>query len=107
MKKTFMWALVSCAFLTAGGRTSASDTVTVTGEVLLVGNVPFVEMIIHDTKGRDWFVAGEDREMLGDLVGLEVTVKGVPDETELSLADGSKKFKRYSLSRIVIIKRPE
>jgi hypothetical protein len=104
MKQPFVWALVSCAFLTAGTRASASDTVTVTGEVLLVGNVPFVEMIIHDTKERDWFVTGEDRELLGDFVGREVTVEGIPHETELSLADGTKKFKRYSLSRIVIVK---
>jgi hypothetical protein len=102
--KTFVWALVSCLFLTAGGRASASDTVTVTGEVLLVGNVPFVEMIIHAAKGRDWFVVGEDRKLLGDLVGQEVTVKGVPHETDLPLADGSKTFKRYSLSQIVILK---
>jgi hypothetical protein len=107
MKQTFVWALVSCAFLTAGGRASASDTVTVTGKVLLVGNVPFVEMIIHEEKGRDWFVTGEDRELLGDLVGAKVTVEGLPHETELSLANGAKKFKRYSLSRIVITKRPD
>jgi hypothetical protein len=98
----FVWALVSCAFLTAGTRASASDTVTVTGEVLLVGNVPFVEMIIHEAQGRDWFVAGEDRELLSDLAGQEVTVRGVPHETEL--ANREKTFKRYSLSQIVILK---
>ncbi|MDR1468290.1 MAG: hypothetical protein LBT00_03235 [Spirochaetaceae bacterium] len=104
MNKTFVLALVSCAFLTAGGRDSAEKTVTVSGEVMLVGNVPFVEMIIHDTKERDWFVSGGDRELLNDFVGQEVTVQGIPHETELSLADGSKTFKRYALSRIVIIK---
>jgi hypothetical protein len=104
MKKTFVWALVSCAFLTAGGRTPASDTVRVSGEVMLVGNVPFVEMVIRDTKGRDWLVMGEDRELLGDLVGYEVTVEGVPNETKMKLADGARTFKRYSLSQIVIIK---
>jgi hypothetical protein len=100
--KPFVWALVSCAFLTAGGRASASDTVIVTGEVLLVGNVPFVEMIIREAQGRNWFVTGEDRELLGDLVGQEVTVKGIPHETEL--ASREKTFKRHSLSQVVILK---
>jgi hypothetical protein len=103
MKRNLVWALLSCVLLTSAGRASASERITVSGKVLLVGNVPFVEMIIHDSKGRDWFVSGDDRESLNALVGEEVTVEGVPQETELSLADGTKKFKRYSLSQIVIL----
>jgi hypothetical protein len=102
MNKMFLFAIAACILFPAAGRNTASEKITVSGEILLVGNVPFVEMIIHDSRDRDWFIEGDDRELLNERVGQEVTVQGFPHETDLRLADGSKTFKRYSLSQIIV-----
>jgi hypothetical protein len=100
MKKMILYAIAACILFTAAS--SASAKITVTGQVMLVGNMPFVEMIIHDSHGKDWFIEGDDRELLSAWVGQEVTVRGFPHETDLRLADGSKTFKRYALSQIIV-----
>jgi hypothetical protein len=103
MKKTLFYALAVCVLFTSSGRSSAEERVTVSGKVLLVGNVPFVEMVIHDSQGRDWLVEGDDRQLLDAYTDQEVTVQGFSRETEVQLANSEKKFKRYALSRIVVI----
>jgi hypothetical protein len=100
MKKMILYAIASCILFTAAN--SATEKVTVTGQVMLVGNMPFVEMIIHDSNGKDWFIEGDDRELLNAWTGRKVTVQGFPHETDLRLADGSKTFKRYTLSQIIV-----
>jgi hypothetical protein len=102
MNKMILSAIAACVLFTAAGRSATPEKTTVSGKVLLVGNVPFVEMIIHDSRGRDWFIEGDDREILNEWVDREVTVDGFPHETDVRLADGSKTFKRYSLSEISV-----
>jgi hypothetical protein len=102
MNKMILYAIAACVLFTAAGRSSAPEKITVSGKVVFVGNVPFVEMIIHDSRGRDWFIEGDDREILDEWVDKEVTVDGFPHETDLLLADGAKTFKRYTLSEISV-----
>jgi hypothetical protein len=107
MKKMFLCAIVSCVLLVTAGRGSTSEKITVSGEVLLLGNVPFVELAIRDSQGRSWLIEGEDRKLLDALVGRKVTVEGLPHETYLELANSTKKFKRLSLTQIVVIEPRE
>jgi hypothetical protein len=102
MNKMVLYAVATCVLFTAAGRSSVPERITVSGKVMFVGNVPFVEMIIHDSQGRDWFIKGDDREILNEWVDREVTVNGFPHETDLRMADGAKTFKRYTLSQISI-----
>jgi hypothetical protein len=106
MKKIMVLCAIT-TLLTAAGRSAEPEEITVSGKVLLVGNMPFVEMIIHDSRDRAWFITGDDQKRLDPWVGQDVTVRGVPQETDLSLADGSKTFKRYTLSQITIIEPSE
>jgi hypothetical protein len=105
MKKMVLCAIVSCVLLATAGR--GAEKIKVSGEVLLVGNVPFVELVIRDSHGRSWFIEGDDRKLLDALVGRNVTVEGLPHETDLELANSTKKFKRLSLSQIVVIEPHE
>jgi hypothetical protein len=107
MKKMFLCVFGLCALFIAAGRGSTSEKIMVHGEVLLVGNVPFVETIIRDSQGKDWFVEGAERELLNALVGRNVKVQGLPHETDLKLANSTKTMKRYTLSQIVVIEPRE
>jgi hypothetical protein len=102
-----LYAIATCLLLTAAGRNAAPEKITVSGKVLLVGNMPFVEMIIHDSRDRAWFIEGDDQKRLDPWVGKEVTVQGFSRETDLQLADGSKTFKRYTLSQITVVELSE
>jgi hypothetical protein len=106
MKNPFVWALLSCAVFTAAGREAAPEKITVTGKIILVGNVPFVEMLIHDeARGRDWFIEGDDQALFTEIPEGEITVRGFPHEREFAIANSTKKIKRYSLSQVVLDER--
>jgi hypothetical protein len=102
LNKMVLYAVIACALFTAAGRSSTPEKITVSGKVVFVGNAPFVEMVIHDSQGKDWFIEGDDREILNEWVDREVTIEGFPHETDLRMADDVKTFKRYTLSQISI-----
>jgi hypothetical protein len=106
-KNMFLYIIAAGILFTAAGRSSAPEKVTVSGKVLLVGNMPFVEMVIQDSRDKAWFIEGDDRKRLDPWVEEEVTVQGFPHETDVQLADGSRTFKRYTLSQITIVEPHE
>jgi hypothetical protein len=86
-----------------GRRDLPRGEVTVTGRVRLVGTSFFNDIVISDNEGRDWYVEGEDREMLAPKEQRQVTVRGRVESRDIVLADGTKAGVRLFLRKIRII----
>ena len=76
--------------------------VQVTGQVRLIGNEPFTELVIRGDE-REWHITPEDEHKLRDLQHRTVTVQGTEAVTILRFANGFPAGERYTLGNISII----
>jgi hypothetical protein len=81
-------------------------TVEITGRVRLVGTALFSNMVITDSRDRDWYLENEDRKKLSSLVQRELTVRGKPEYRDIIMASGEKAGIRRYLRDIEIMKIP-
>jgi hypothetical protein len=58
------------------------------GRVRLVGSMPFSRLVISDDANRDWYVEGEDRELLAPHEQRILTVIGRTEYQDIILANG-------------------
>jgi hypothetical protein len=62
--------------------------VEVSGRVRLVGSASFPELVLTDTRDRDWYIDGASREVLEAYEQRTVTVRGTLTLQKMILADG-------------------
>jgi len=80
------------------------NVIRITGVVRLVGNDPFLEVVISESD-RNWFIEeAEDEQKLRDMQNRTVTVEGIEIVTSFNWANGDPAGERYSLKDIKIIK---
>jgi len=98
----FSMALSACTKKEEKSSAGQDNVIRVTGAVRLVGNDPFLELVISES-GRDWFIEVEDEQKLRDLQQRTVTIEGIETVTNLRWANGLPAGERYSLKDIKII----
>jgi hypothetical protein len=74
--------------------------VEVTGRVRLVGNVPFVELVITDANEQDWYIDTDSRPVLVTYEQRIVTVRGTLELLDLVLANGRRVGTRRILHNV-------
>ncbi|MDR3166777.1 MAG: hypothetical protein LBT93_02440 [Treponema sp.] len=66
------------------------ENLQIRGRVRLVGNMPFSRLVISDDADRDWYLEGEDRELLAPYEQQTLTVIGRTEYEDIILANGQK-----------------
>jgi hypothetical protein len=78
--------------------------VEIAGRVRLVGNVPFLELIVSDAAGQEWYVAPEEEDILSDYEQTTVKIRARYETKDIILADGKKVGEKRILHDIVLLK---
>ena len=83
------------------GTCQSGRIVQVSGQVRLIGNSPFYELVITNSEG-EWYISKEDSHKLNDLQYQTITVEGLETSTELTFGNGLPAGTRRELSNIKI-----
>jgi hypothetical protein len=90
--------------LVAAESAVSGQIVEVSGRVRLVGNEPFPELVLTDTKEHTWYIAPDDRKILSPYEQQNVTIRGTVELQEMVLANGKSLGSRRTLSGITLVK---
>ncbi|MDQ7989686.1 MAG: hypothetical protein REI09_08640 [Candidatus Dactylopiibacterium sp.] len=71
------------------------------GQIVLQGNAPHVEGVLHDAAGRQWRLEGLTREQLGALQQRDVRVLGT---SGAPVAAGTLSLRRFRVERIEVLR---
>jgi hypothetical protein len=75
----------------------------VRGRVRLVGSSPFIEMVISDEDGFDWYLEPGEGKILEDYQQRIITVRGKVRVQELFLANGAPLGSRRILRDVSLV----
>ena len=78
------------------------STIQVSGRVRLVGNDPFVQLVISALDG-EWYIESGEEHKLKDLQQKTVTVEAIETVTSIKFANGLPAGERRILKEIKII----
>jgi hypothetical protein len=78
----------------------------VTGTVRLVGSMPFPRLVLSDSEGSDWYVEGNDRDLIEPYQQQRLTIEGTAVYEDIILANGEKTGVRGFLRNIRLIAVP-
>jgi len=85
------------------GDTGSSDPVIIVGIVRVVGNEPFVVLVITDEKGKDYLIPENREEQFRPLVQQIIQVRSNVSVREIRTADGKRITDEHTLVDPVII----
>lgn len=79
------------------------QTVSVTGTVRVVGNDPFPERVLSDTKGQTWYIDADSVDCVRQYEQHRITVRGVIRVKQQLLANGTRLPDRVMLTEVLVI----